>query len=111
MFITVFYSEASLLKIRSTGDRVIFSSISRFCLNCTRSTFVVSTVDLSEMIEKGETKITLPIEMADTEMHLIDCIIKRSAFFEIIRKRKKNIEKEFACLQKAGLPEDMYEVG
>jgi hypothetical protein len=63
------------------------------------------------MIEKGETKITLPIEMADTEMHLIDCIIKRSAFFEIIRKRKKNIEKEFACLQKAGLPEDMYEVG
>lgn len=49
--------------------------------------------------------------MADTEMHLIDSIIKRSAFFEIIRKRKKNIEKEFACLQKAGLPEDMYEVG
>ena len=89
----------------------MFSSISRFCLNCTRSTFVVSTVDLSEMIEKGETKVTLPSEMADTEMQLIDYIIERSAFIEIIRMRKRNIKKEFASLQKAGLLEDMYEVG
>ena len=62
------------------------------------------------MIEKGETKVTLPSEMADTKMQLID-IIKRFAFFEIIRKRKRNIEKEFASLQKAGLLEDTYEVG
>ena len=27
------------------------------------------------MIEKGETEVTLPIEMADTEMQLIDYII------------------------------------
>jgi hypothetical protein len=52
------------------------------------------------MLEKGETKVTLPIEMADTEMQLIDYIIKRSTFIEIIRKRKRkrNIEKEFAGL-------------
>ena len=63
------------------------------------------------MIEKGETKVTLPSEMADTEMQLIDYIIKRSAFIEIIRMRKRNIKKEFTSLQKAGLLEDMYEVG
>ena len=63
------------------------------------------------MIEKGETKVTLPSEMADTEMQLIDYIIERSAFIEIIRMRKRNIKKEFASLQKAGLLEDMYEVG
>ena len=63
------------------------------------------------MIDKGETKVTLPSEMADTEMQLIDYIIKRSAFIEIIRMRKRNIKKEFASLQKAGLLEDMYEVG
>ena len=63
------------------------------------------------MIDKGETKVTLPSEMADTEMLLIDYIIERSAFIEIIRMRKRNIKKEFASLQKAGLLEDMYEVG
>jgi hypothetical protein len=62
--------------------------------------FAVSIVDLSEMTENGETEVTLPVEMADTEMHLLNNFIKRSAFFEIIKKRKSNIENELADLKK-----------
>ena len=60
-----------------------------------RSTFAVSIVDLSEMTENGETEVTLPVEIADTEIQLLT-----ETQFEIIRKRKRNIENELAHLKK-----------
>ena len=99
----IFFCQASLFKIRSAGERVILLSIFRFCLNLSRSTLAVSIVDLSEMTENVETEVTLPIEMADTETQLLDHLLRCSyteTKFEIIRKRKRNIENELANLKK-----------
>ena len=45
------------------------------------------------MTENVETEVTLPVEIADTEMQLLDQ-------FEIIRKRKRSIENQLADLKK-----------
>ena len=55
------------------------------------------------MTEDVETEVTLPIEMADTETQLLDRFLSCSYTemkFEIIRKRKRNIENELANLKK-----------
>ena len=55
------------------------------------------------MTENVETEVTLPIEMADTETQLLDHLLRCSyteTKFEIIRKRKRNIENELANLKK-----------
>ena len=55
------------------------------------------------MTENVETEVTLPVEMADTETQLLDNLL-RSIYtemkFDIIRKRKRNIENELANLKK-----------
>jgi len=99
----IIFCQASLFKIRSAGEGVILLSIFRFCLNFSRSTFAVSIIDLSEMTENVETEVALPVEMADTETQLLDNLLRCSYTemkFDIIRKRKRNIENELANLKK-----------
>ncbi len=60
-------------------------------------------IDLSEMTENIETKVTLPVEMADTETQLLDKLLRcsyKEMKFEIIRNWKRNIENDWADLKK-----------
>ena len=55
------------------------------------------------MTENVETEVTLPVEMADTETQLLDNLLRSintEMKFDIIRKRKRNIENELANLKK-----------
>ena len=55
------------------------------------------------MTENVETEVALPVEMADTETQLLDNLLRCSYTemkFDIIRKRKRNIENELANLKK-----------
>jgi hypothetical protein len=55
------------------------------------------------MTENVETKVTLPVEIADTETQLLDNLLTcsyKEMKFEIIRKRKRNIENALADLKK-----------
>ncbi len=93
--------DANLNRLNSNvnTDKGLF----RFCLNFSRSTFAVSIIDLSEMTENVETEVTLPVEMADTETQILDNLLTcsyKEMKFEIIRKRKRNIENALADLKK-----------
>jgi len=50
------------------------------------------------MTENVETEVALPVEMADTETQLLDNLLRCSYTemkFDIIRKRKRNIENKW----------------